>query len=85
MDWKHVLHSAGYPGSPHAHDPTYGVPPEPTETAPAGCDKDTFKLYVNNIPRGWETEDMRPLIETYGTVRVAYPNIMQHVCCIPCT
>lgn len=58
----------GYPGSPHAHDPTYGVPPEPTETAPAGCDKDTFKLYVNNIPRGWETEDMRPLIETYGTV-----------------
>ncbi|KAK9813350.1 hypothetical protein WJX73_001733 [Symbiochloris irregularis] len=60
-----------YAGPQNAqNDPTYGVPPEPVQqdTPPTGCDSDTYKLFLSNIPRGWEDKDLRPLLEQFGEV-----------------
>lgn len=47
------------------------------DPAPPGCDKDTFKLFVQNIPHGWEENDLRPLLDQFGQVR---PAALWHCC-----
>ena len=39
------------------------------ERAPAGCDRDSFKLYLAGIPKTWELPDLRQVMEKYGQVQ----------------
>eukprot|EP00884_Botryococcus_braunii_P021144 jgi/Botrbrau1/7713/Bobra.0159s0146.1 len=38
------------------------------EPPPPGCDRDSIKLFVSNLPRNWDVDDIKPLLEVHGTV-----------------
>lgn len=51
---------------------TFTADPEPP---PPGCDPDAIKLFVSNLPRTWEIEDIKPLMEVHGTVSPMFPRL----------
>lgn len=40
------------------------------EAPPPECDRNAFKLYLAGIPRTWELNDLRRIVEKFGQVRL---------------
>lgn len=38
------------------------------ERPPQGCAPDAYKLFLANVPKQWETQDLRQILDGFGQV-----------------
>ena len=60
----------GAPGpyGPGPAGPNLGGPLGDGEMPPSGCNPDSFKLYLSNVPKTWDIEELRSTLTPYGQV-----------------
>lgn len=68
-DWRGALFPGGYmlANGPGLAAPS-SIPAHDTENPPVGCDPDTIKLFVGNLPRSCTEQQLLQLCETIGKV-----------------